>query len=152
MRRFTITIDDDLDDTFGAHMVSRGYANRSEAVRDLIREEMNKEHAQQHPADPCVAVMSYLYVPQQRSLALRLIELQRDNAGLIDSCTATQVNEELRMEVQLLRGRVSEVRAYAWSVVSLPGVTHGEVQLRVAQGALRDNFIPAANLPLPRKR
>jgi len=152
MRRFTITIDEELDDCFGAHMTTHGYANRSEAVRDLIRQEMNREQAQLHPADPCVAVMSYLYVPQQRSLALRLIELQRDNTRLVDACTATQVNEELRMEVQLLRGRVSEVRAYAWSVVSMPGVMHGDVQLRVAQDALRDNFIPAAELPQSGKR
>jgi len=148
MRRFTITIDDELDDAFEAHMRSRAYANRSESVRDLIRQEMNRQQLQLHPVDTCVAVLSYLYVPQERSLALRLIELQRVHAGLIDSCTATQANDTLRLEVQMLRGRVSDVRAYAWSVISMAGVQHGDVQYRVVNGAMRDSgFLPAAEQP-----
>lgn len=149
MRRFTITIDNALDDAFESYMRSRGYANRSEAVRDLIRQEMNRQQVQLHPVDTCVAVLSYLYVPQERSLALRLIELQQQHAELIDSCTATQANAQQRLEVQLLRGRVADVRAYAWSVISLAGVTHGDVQYRMVGGAMRDSgFVPAAGQTL----
>lgn len=152
MRRFTITIDNALDDAFEAHMAERGYANRSEAVRDLIRQETNREHVQLHPVDACMAVLSYLYVPQERSLALRLVELQQENSSLIDACTATQANANLRMEVQLLRGRVADLRAYAWSVISLPGVQHGEVHFRAVPGVLRDSgFVLAAEMQMGRQ-
>ncbi len=151
MRRFTITIDDDLDDAFSSQMQAQGYSNRSEAVRDLIRRDMNQQHLQLHHADACVAVLSYLYIPQVRSLALKLIALQQESRFIVESCSATQVNATLRMETQILRGRVAEVRAYAWSVISLAGVMQGDVQYRVVEGALRDEgFVAAVDRRMPR--
>jgi CopG family nickel-responsive transcriptional regulator len=151
MRRFTITINDDLDDAFAAQMQARGYSNRSEAIRDLIRHDMNQQQVQHHPVDPCVAILSYLYVPQERGLALRLIELAQENKHLVENCTATQANASQRLEIQTLRGRMAEVRAYAWSIISLPGVMQGDVQYRLVEGALRDEgFVPARDLRLAR--
>lgn len=156
MRRFTITLEDDLDDAFAQHMQAHGYSNRSEAVRDLLRQDIGQAQLQLHPVDPGVAVLSYLYVPHERSLAQRLLKLQETHRGLIDACLSSQANATQRLEVQMLRGRMHELRAYAWAVISLPGVLHGQVQYRVLHGALRDDgFVPAAELtpqPAPRQK
>jgi metal-responsive CopG/Arc/MetJ family transcriptional regulator len=99
-----------------------------------------------------VAVLSYLYVPQERRLALRLIELEQENRHLVESCTATQANASMRLEIQTLRGRMAEVRAYAWSIISLAGVMQGDVQYRLVEGALRDDgFVAARDLHPTRK-
>ena len=58
----------------------------------------------------------------------------------------------MRLEIQTLRGRMAEVRAYAWSVISLPGVIQGDVQFRLVEDALRDDgFVPARDLQLTHK-
>ncbi|BEG78276.1 MULTISPECIES: hypothetical protein [Burkholderiales] len=52
----------------------RAYANRSESERDLMRQEMNRQQVQPLLLDTCVVVLSCMYVPQERRLAVHLIE------------------------------------------------------------------------------
>lgn len=58
MKRITITIDDALLDAVDALVARKGYAGRSEAVRDLVRDAMKREAATDAP---CIATLSYVY-------------------------------------------------------------------------------------------
>ena len=60
MRRLTISVDDSLADTFDRLVQSNGYESRSEAFRDLLRDEIDKEWLQAGTAKFCVGVVSYL--------------------------------------------------------------------------------------------
>ena len=79
MKRLTMSLDDGLAEAFDALVRSRGYQNRSEAFRDLLRQDLGNARLRDHPDEPCVATLSYVYNHHQRQLSLRLTDLQHEH-------------------------------------------------------------------------
>lgn len=129
MQRLTISVDDELAESFEAVIRERGYANRSEAFRDLLRTELGRAHQDEHPDGPCIATLSYVYNHHQRQLAARLTDLQHDHHELTVSTTHAHLDHEHCIEVVILRGPSRAVKAFADTVISQPGVSHGQLHL-----------------------
>src|SRR5579864_4377826 len=72
MQRVTITIDDELDAELDSFMKARGYANRSEAIRDLARSGLQQAATEIGGTRACVAALVYLYDHEARELPKRL--------------------------------------------------------------------------------
>lgn len=129
MQRITISIDDDLLDAIDAFGARRGYASRSEALRDLVRDAVTREQAGLDGATPCLAALSYVYEHETRDLARRLTSAQHDHPGLSVSTLHVHLDSRDCLEVAILKGRVDEVRALADSVVSQRGVRLGNLHV-----------------------
>lgn len=129
MQRLTISLDDELAEAFEELMQRRGYANRSEAVRDLLRRELGEASRDMGAAKPCVAVLSYLYDHHERRLATRLMDKQHDHHGLIISTMHAHLDHETCVETVMLRGQTSRVGCFADEVLSETGVRHGHVHV-----------------------
>ncbi len=129
MKRLTMSLDDDLADAFEALVRSRGYENRSEAFRDLLRQDLGSARLSEQPDAPCVATLSYVYNHHQRQLAMRLTDLQHDHHELTVSTTHAHLDHDHCIETVILRGRTDAVRAFAQSVIAQPGVSHGNLHL-----------------------
>lgn len=82
MQRFTISLDDQLAAQFDQWIARRGYENRSEAVRDLFRAELERTHQQTGAARHCVACLSYVFNHHERDLSERLTGLQHAHHDL----------------------------------------------------------------------
>lgn len=129
-QRITISIDDSQAEAFDALIARRGYRNRSEAFRDLIRG-FEAQDALENP-DPnaqCVAVASYVYNHHVRQLSTRLTDLQHEHAGLVISQMHAHIANEDCMEAVFLSGTLAEVRAFADALVAEPGIRHGRVNI-----------------------
>jgi CopG family nickel-responsive transcriptional regulator len=129
MKRLTMSLDDDLADAFEAVVRDRGYVNRSEAFRDLLRADLGNAHRAAHPESPCIATLSYVYDHHQRQLAMRLTDMQHAHHELTVSTTHAHLDHDHCIEVVILRGRTSEVQAFAQSMIAQPGVSHGQLHL-----------------------
>ena len=129
MKRLTMSLDDELADAFDALVAQRGYANRSEAFRDLLRADMGQARAQAEPDGPCIATLSYVYNHHQRQLALRLTDMQHAHHELTVSTTHAHLDHDHCIEVVILRGPTAQVQAFAQSVMAQPGVSHGSLHL-----------------------
>ena len=129
MQRLTISLDDDLAAAFDELMRRRGYANRSEAVRDLLRRELGENDLSSGAARQCVAVLSYVFDHHERQLSSRLTSLQHDHHDLAIATLHAHISHEDCVETVILRGVSSEVEAFANSVIAETGVRHGHVQL-----------------------
>lgn len=129
MKRLTMSLDDDLADAFEALVRARGYENRSEAFRDLLRQDLGNVRLRDRPDGPCVATLSYVYNHHQRRLALRLTDLQHDHHELTVSTTHAHLDHDHCIETVILRGRTASVQAFAESVIAQPGVSHGHLHL-----------------------
>jgi CopG family nickel-responsive transcriptional regulator len=129
MKRLTMSLDDELADAFVAMVRARGYENRSEAFRDLLRQDLGNVRLRERPDEPCVATLSYVYNHHQRQLALRLTVLQHEHHELTVSTTHAHLDHDHCIETVILRGRTSKVRAFAESVIAQPGVSHGHLHL-----------------------
>jgi CopG family transcriptional regulator, nickel-responsive regulator len=129
MQRVTITIDDDLVAEIDAFMAGRGYANRSEAIRDLARAGLSQsslEAAQVHDRD-CVATLSYVYDHAARELPKRLTQDFHAHHGLAQATLHVHLDHDSCLEVTVLRGRSAEVKAFADHVIAERGVRHGHI-------------------------
>ena len=129
MKRLTMSLDDGLADAFEALVHERGYENRSEAFRDLLRHDLGEVRRVELPAGPCVATLSYLYNHHQRQLANRLTDMQHEHHELTIAATHAHLDHDLCIETVILRGRTDLVQAFARSVIAQPGVSNGHLHL-----------------------
>jgi len=128
MQRFTITIDDALMASVDALMARRGYANRSEAVRDMLREAAMRESAMAGET-PCVAVLGYVYDHETRALAQRLSRAAHDNHDLTVASLHVHLDHETCLEVSVLRGPSGAVRGLANGMTAQRGVRHANLHV-----------------------
>jgi CopG family nickel-responsive transcriptional regulator len=127
--RLTMSLDDGLAEAFDAIVAERGYANRSEAFRDLLRGHIGTQRQAEQPLGPCVGTLSYVYDHHQRQLAMRLTDMQHEHHELTISTTHAHLDHDHCIEVVILRGRTDQVQAFANAVMAQPGVSHGQLHL-----------------------
>ena len=127
MQRLTITIDDDLLGEVDDFMSRRGYANRSEAFRDLLRSGLERSDAETTDSRNCIATLSYVYDHAARELPKRLTQEAHDHSDLAQATLHVHVDHETCLEVTVLKGPSSEVKAFADHVIAERGVRHGHV-------------------------
>ena len=132
MQRITITIDEDLLETIDIVMQRRGYASRSEAVRDLIREAASREIALTDQT-PCVAVLGYVYDHETRALAQRLTRTFHDHHDLSVAGMHVHLDHESCLEVAVLRGPMAAVRGVADVLTAQRGVRHANLHVVPAE-------------------
>jgi len=124
--RFGVSIEAHLLETFDGLIARRGYRNRSEAIRDLIRARIVGEewHAGTREV---VGTLTLIYDHHTRELQARMTELQHEFEGRVVSSLHVHLDRHNCLEVIVVRGRPSDVRALADGLVSLKGVKHGQL-------------------------
>jgi len=127
MQRVTITIDDDLLAEIDTFMDARGYANRSEAFRDLARSGLEKFSTEAARTRECVATLSYVYDHAARQLPRRLTQDFHDHHSLAQATLHVHLDHDSCLEVTVLKGPSSEVKAFADHVIAERGVRHGHI-------------------------
>ena len=129
MQRLTISIDEELAADFEALVQARGYENRSEAFRDLVRRELRLAVVDAQPQGPCVAALTYLYDHHERTLTNRLGDMQHDHHDLTVSTMHAHLDHDMCVETVILRGQSDEVQSFANSVLAQRGVREGNLHL-----------------------
>ena len=129
MERFTISLDSALAQEFDALIKARGYGNRSEAVRDMLRTQLEAFRRERGEARHCVANLSYVYKHHERELAERLTQLQHDHHNLFVSTMHAHLDHEHCIESLILRGPSAEVREFADALIAERGVRHGQLNM-----------------------
>ncbi len=129
MERMTISLDEDLAHQFDQFISERGYRNRSEAVRDLIRQTLGSERLESEDSAHCIGTLTYVYNHHERELASRLTQVQHHHHDLALSTLHVHLDHDNCMETVVLRGATEDVRQFADSVIAKPGVRHGNLYL-----------------------
>ena len=129
MQRITITVDDDLAFALDALVGEDGWANRSEAVRDLCREGLARRRAEADDAAPCVGVLSYVYDHDRRDLARTLTHAHHDHHHQSLSTLHLHLDPQACLEVSVLKGTVGDIRAIAERISTERGVRYGQLRL-----------------------
>ncbi|MEJ0048463.1 MAG: nickel-responsive transcriptional regulator NikR [Rhodospirillales bacterium] len=132
MERFTISLDAALAGEFNELIAARGYQNRSEAVRDLLRQQLEAYRMQRGETRHCIANVSYVYNHHERDLAERLAHLQHEHHNLMISTMHAHLDHEHCIETLILRGPTDKVRRFAERLIAERGVRHGLLNLVAA--------------------
>lgn len=145
MERFTISIDEDLAKAFDELIASRGYHNRSEAIRDLLRGHLEAARQAAQDGAYCVANLSYVYNHHERDLAERLTELQHGHHDLTVATLHAHLDHDNCLESVILKGPARAVRSFADALIAERGVRHGSlnvVSVEVDQGRHNHGYVP----------
>jgi CopG family nickel-responsive transcriptional regulator len=131
LARIGVAIDDELLKRFDEYNTRRGYTNRSEAFRDLIRDALIQETA---AADKSVVVgtLTLVYDHHVPMLQERLTEMQHEHHGEIISTLHVHLDHHHCLEVLVLRGRSGRIRGIADRLMATKGVEHGRLTLTAA--------------------
>jgi CopG family nickel-responsive transcriptional regulator len=129
MERFTISLSENLAREFDELIRKKGYQNRSEAVRDMLRELLKSDRLERHEAPFCVANLSYVYNHHARDLAERLTNLQHQHHQLVLSTMHVHLDHDNCLETLMLRGPTGEVEEFANALMAEPQVRHGRLNL-----------------------
>jgi CopG family nickel-responsive transcriptional regulator len=127
MQRITITIDDDLAQELYALAEARGYQNRSETMRDLVRAGIASTRIDTQPSAECLAAVVYVYDQGTRELPKRLAHSYQENHDLSAGTLRLPLDHDTCLEVAVLKGNTAEVGRFAERIVAERGVRHGRV-------------------------
>lgn len=129
MERVTISLDADLTRDFDTLIRAKGYASRSEAVRDVLRAHLRLRAAHRDGSGHCIATLSYVYNHHERDLGERLKRLQHDHHDLTVSSMHAHLDHEECIETLILQGRIDAVQRFADALMAERGVRHGQLNL-----------------------
>ncbi|MCL6743014.1 MULTISPECIES: nickel-responsive transcriptional regulator NikR [Kosakonia] len=132
MQRVTITLDDDLLDTLDNLSARRGYNNRSEALRDILRGALAQESVQNNEQQG-YAVLSYVYEHEKRDLASRIVATQHHHHDLSVATLHVHISHDDCLEIAVLKGKMGDVQHFADDVIAQRGVRHGHLQCLAAE-------------------
>ncbi|MGF1582880.1 MAG: nickel-responsive transcriptional regulator NikR [Gemmataceae bacterium] len=135
LTRITISLENRLLSVFDTFRSGRGYATRSEAIRDLIRDRLVRENSEGATGDQ-VAVVSLVYDHHERELAARLIDKQHHYHGLVVSTLHIHLGDRHCLEVSILRGSGEEIRSLGNELLATKGVLHGDIIFTGDEGSL----------------
>ncbi len=136
MQRTTITLDDDLMTRLDEFMADRRYANRSEAIRDLVRAGLERTAVAADPKAQCLAAAIYVYDHESRELASRLTHAAHDHHDLAISTLHVHLDHDHCLEVLILKGKSAAVRKLAEVLISTKGVKHGRLTITTSGAGL----------------
>ncbi len=126
LSRFSISMDSGLAHSLDAMVKAKGYANRSQAVSDMVRASL-VEHFGQRGTHEIAGTITLVYDHHKRDVQATLTDIQHDHEGLIISTLHVHLDHHNCMEVLAVRGKADAVRRIADRLMAVKGVIHGKL-------------------------
>jgi CopG family nickel-responsive transcriptional regulator len=128
--RFGVSIEPNLLKKFDVMTKKKGYTNRSEAIRDLIRanivQEKNADITQKG-----LGTLTIVYDHHSGPLTERLLDLQHQHYTEILTSTHIHIDHDNCLEVLILQGKIRDIQTLADNIKALKGIKHGELVFTV---------------------
>ena len=134
LKRFSISLEEELLARFDAYIETKGYSNRSEAIRDLIRKTQVSEEWERD--SEVVGVFTLVFNHHKPQLQEKITELQHDYHQLITSTTHVHMDHHNCLEVTIVKGTASTVQELAAQLMALRGVKDGNLTMSSTGGHL----------------
>ena len=123
--RTGVSLEQELLDQFDESIRERGYQNRSEAIRDLIRDHLVSRQADKNKV--VAGTLTIIYDHHRPNLTEKLVELQHHAGSQVLAATHVHLDHHNCLEVVIMKGRSGSIRAVANAILSLQGVKHGQL-------------------------
>ena len=133
IERVGVSLEKDLLGAFDGMISAKGYQSRSEAIRDLIRQQLSGERVRNEKAEAVAAVV-LVYDHHATALMERMTELQHSHLLQTISSLHVHLGHHDCLEVIVLRGKVGEINRMGEKLISIKGVKLGRINLLAAEG------------------
>lgn len=126
VERFGVSMAPDLLEQFDALIAERGYTNRSEAIRDIVRDYLVEAKWEQGEEE-VIGTITLVYDHHQHDLTEQLTDLQHHFHEAVISTLHVHLDSHHCLEVLVVRGPAAQVRSLADRLISIRGVKHGKL-------------------------
>jgi CopG family nickel-responsive transcriptional regulator len=133
--RFGVSLEDNLLKRWDSLLGKKGYTNRSEALRDLIRGELVRDEWQS--GDEVVGAITLVYDHHKRELVNTLTDLQHDFSGLIFASQHIHIDHHNCLEIIAVRGKPGDIQELSDKMRSAKGVKFGALSMATTGKELR---------------
>jgi CopG family nickel-responsive transcriptional regulator len=133
--RFSVSMEAELLDLFLARCQRHGYQNRSEALRDLIRESLVKD--EWASGEEIVGTITLVYDHHGRELTRRLTRVQHDFHDAVLSTLHVHLDHDNCLEIIAVKGAADRVQHVADALIGTKGVKHGKLSATTTGKKLR---------------
>lgn len=123
--RLGVSINSDLLERFDDLIHEKGYINRSEALRDLIRNFITE--AEWESDEEAVGVVTIVYDHHTRELTDKLTDLQHQHSNMINSALHVHLDHDNCLEAIVVKGKSSDIKKFADKMIGTKGVKHGKL-------------------------
>ena len=128
--RFAVSLDSKLLESFDRVIESQGYSNRSEAVRDLIRDKLVTQNWDEKAE--AVGTITLIFNHHLYSLSDDITAKQHEHHSLIISSMHLHLDHDNCLEIIAVRGKGDKIQQLADSLITMKGVKHGKLTLTTA--------------------
>lgn len=125
LTRFGVSIEKNLLTKYD-RMIENSYNNRSEAIRDLIRDKLIEKNLED-PDREVVGSLTLLFNHHQHGLTNKMLDIQHDYHHLFLSNLHVHLNHDFCLEIIVVKGKAGELQDITRKLISLKGVYHGEL-------------------------
>jgi CopG family nickel-responsive transcriptional regulator len=129
LARFGISIDPRLLESFDQLITTKGYVNRSEAIRDMIRNALVEDQIERADTTATVGTVTLVYDHHTRDLSDKLTEHQHSHHDAIVSALHVHLDAHHCLEVVVVRGTAAQIKRLADELIGTKGVKHGKLVL-----------------------
>ena len=126
VERVGVSFEPELLKDFDELIGKKGYTNRSEAIRDLVRKAIIEDSVIAEKGE-VIGTLTIIYDHHEGDVTDKLLHIQHHHHSEISSTTHIHVDEKLCLEELVVRGKVKNVRSMADNIKALKGVKHGEM-------------------------
>ena len=126
LTRFGISLDTNLLNQFDSNIARVGHKNRSEAIRDLIRDSLVKQEWETDSGEK-VGTISIIYDHHVGDISDKLTKIEHDNHGYIISKMHIHLDHDNCLEVLAVRGEGRDIQKIADEIIGTKGVKHGKL-------------------------
>ncbi len=124
--RFGVSVPEELLEKFDQIIERKGYVNRSEAIRDLMRDFIIR-HEWETGDSEVAGTITMLYNHDEADVVKELLDLQHEYLEEIVSSIHVHMDEHNCLEVVIVKGKASRIKEIADRLLSLKGVKHGKL-------------------------
>ncbi|NJE00075.1 nickel-responsive transcriptional regulator NikR [Thermococcus sp. LS1] len=124
--RFGVSVPDELLEKFDRIIEEKGYVNRSEAIRDLMRDFIVR-HEWEEGDKEVAGTITIVYNHDEADVVKELLDLQHDYVDEIVSSLHVHMDEHNCLEVVVVKGKAGRIKEIAERLISLKGVKHGKL-------------------------
>jgi CopG family nickel-responsive transcriptional regulator len=128
--RFGISLENELLANFDTLIKRRRYSNRSEAIRDLIRQELLKKDLEEYR--DVAGAITFIYDHHQRNLLNKIIDVQHDCQDIIQSSQHIHLDHHNCLEIVAVKGNSRKVSKLSDMLKALKGVKHSSLSMSSA--------------------
>ena len=131
VERVGVSFEPELLNKFDTLIESKGYSNRSEAIRDLVRKSLIEADIETEKGE-VIGTLTFVYDHDAGDVTHKLMHMQHHHHSEVSLTTHVHVDEHTCLEVLVVRGKAENVRKLAENIKAIKGVKHGELVITKA--------------------